>query len=214
VTRVNICAVIFDWGRTLWDSEKGCLFSDATATVRLLSQAYALTLVGLASDGEVGRRYALVRATGLERLFAVVLFAPDRKDRLCDEALARLHCPPQAVAIVDDRAVRGIRWGNRCGATTVWVRRGKFADELPTDDTGMPTHTITSLSELPAVLVWRRPCQRRVRRMVTVSAAPSHSRVCHNRCEWDYIGSETTRWLDRRYHGASYVHRYRPTIPP
>ena len=63
-------------------------------------------------------------------------------------ALSTLGLFPQEVAIVDDRAIRGIRWGNIHGAMTIWVKQGKFMHEEPNDETGMPTYTISKLEEI------------------------------------------------------------------
>lgn len=50
-------------------------------------------------------------------------------------------------AVVDDRIVRDIAWGNRSGATTVWFQNGEFANELPTPETGNPTHLIAEFAQ-------------------------------------------------------------------
>ena len=63
-----------------------------------------------------------------------------------------LDVAPHEIAIVDDRTRRGIRWGNRNGTTTIWLRQGKFSKELPDEDMGQPTYTINTLNDLFALL--------------------------------------------------------------
>lgn len=151
-----IKAVIFDWGRTLYDGEAGALFPDAAAVVEYLARTYTLAIVALITQGdyETGARdrRAILRDAGLAPYFASTLFAREDKDRLYARALEQLGRRACEVAIVDDRVQRGIRWGNRHGATTVWLRRGKFRDEPPTADTGQPTHIVSALTDLYKVL--------------------------------------------------------------
>jgi FMN phosphatase YigB (HAD superfamily) len=148
-------ALIFDWGRTLYDNEQDALFPEASGTVTALARHYTLAIVSLVSGDYAARRDQRLTAlhqSGLEQHFAAVEFVAEDKDAAYERVLAVLGTRPEEVAIVDDRAVRGIGWGNRRGATTIWLRRGRFADELPDDDTGPPTHTITNIAELPIVL--------------------------------------------------------------
>lgn len=151
-----IDAIIFDWGRTLYDSEVGALFPEVPELIPRLARSYRLAIVSLVSGDYAARsaaRLAMLRDSGLESHFAAVRFVASDKDRAYDETLAELGVAPSAVAIVDDRARRGIAWGNRHGATTIWLRRGRFADELPDAATGDPTHTLGAIGELAALLL-------------------------------------------------------------
>ena len=151
-----IRGVLFDWGRTLYDSDHAALFPEATRVVEELSARYALAIVALITRGDyaagIEERRAILRASNLERHFSAMFFAPADKDSLYPLALRRLCLSPEEVAIVDDRAIRGVRWGNRAGATTIWLRRGTFAQEWPDEETGAPTHTIADLGQLLDIL--------------------------------------------------------------
>ena len=149
-------AIIFDWGRTLYDSEREALFPEVPGLLPHLARSYRLAIVSLVSsdyERRAAERRAALRAMGLEPYFAAVRFVAADKDRAYTETLAELGVGPAAVAIVDDRARRGIAWGNRHGATTVWLRRGRFADEIPDADTGAPTHTIGAIGALATVFL-------------------------------------------------------------
>jgi FMN phosphatase YigB (HAD superfamily) len=151
-----IAAVIFDWGRTLWDSDAGALFPDVIPVLDYLAPRYRLAIVSLATSpnhaARAAERRAAIATHGLARYFDPVIFAVEDKDRAYADALRDLSLLPAQVAIVDDRTRRGIRWGNQHGALTIWFRNGKFADELPDDDTGSPTYTIVRLAKLRGVL--------------------------------------------------------------
>lgn len=148
-----IRAVIFDWGRTLWDNDAGALYPDAEPTLEALAGQYRLALCSVALESPE-ERLNLIRRTGLDRYFECMRAVPrgTPKDGILDETLAELALAPHEVAVVDDRMFRSIAWGNRVGATTFWVRRGRFADELPTRETGQPTYTIGAVADLLPIL--------------------------------------------------------------
>jgi FMN phosphatase YigB (HAD superfamily) len=74
------------------------------------------------------------------------------KDLIFDEIVNKLDLPRDEILIVDDRIIRGIRYGNKNGHPTVWFQNDKFADELPNKDTKEPTYMIHSLLELKEIL--------------------------------------------------------------
>jgi FMN phosphatase YigB (HAD superfamily) len=143
-----IRAIIFDWGRTLYDSESQALFPQTEKVLKILSKQYILAIVSLASDGNIERRQQVLQAYDIKKYFTAIYFAQKDKDPLYTMALSTLALSPQEVAIVDDRMIRGIRWGNIHGAMTIWVKQGKFMYEEPNDETGMPTYTIRNLEEI------------------------------------------------------------------
>ena len=51
-----IKAIIFDWGRTLYDGENQMLFPGTENVLQILSTLYILVIVSLASDGNIEKR--------------------------------------------------------------------------------------------------------------------------------------------------------------
>jgi len=45
-----------------------------------------------------------------------------------------------------------LKYGNLRGHPTVWLQKGKFADELPNEETKSPTFTIRTLEELADII--------------------------------------------------------------
>ncbi len=58
---------------------------------------------------------------------------------------------PEEVVCVGDRAKDEIRAGNRLGCTTVWMRRGRYAEEEPGEG-DRPTHQIRLLPQLSTLI--------------------------------------------------------------
>ena len=75
------------------------------------------------------------------------------KDALYEGLVAKRGLNLVETAVVDDRVIRGIAWGNRNGATTVWFQNGKFGEELPNTETGDPTHLITEFIQLKNIFL-------------------------------------------------------------
>jgi len=153
--RLMVRAIIFDWGRTLYDSEQGTLFPAVPTLLAELSRRYTLAIVSLVSGdfaSRVSARRSTVAEADIERFFAVIAFVPGDKEGAYRDVLAQLALSATDVAIVDDRVRRGIAWGNAQGATTIWLRRGRFADELPDTATGLPTYTIGAVEEITTTL--------------------------------------------------------------
>ena len=148
IERIN--TIVFDWGRTLWDPDNERLFPDAVAILERLASDRTLMIVSLATKGEaeIARRRAMIATLGIAKLFSDIVFVTEEKDAAYESLYAKHVLVPNETAIVDDRTMRGIAWGNRVGSTTIWFRNGKFADELPDETTGEPTHIIHEFSEL------------------------------------------------------------------
>ena len=147
---VNIQNIIFDWGRTLYDPDAEALFPGVREMLPWLSGKYKLYIVSLASKGEeeIVKRRKMIKDFGIEQYFQDIFFAPEDKDSLYEGLVAKYTLNLAETAVVDDRIIRGVAWGNRNGATTVWFQNGKFGTELPTVETGGPTHHITAFNDL------------------------------------------------------------------
>jgi FMN phosphatase YigB (HAD superfamily) len=148
----RIGAIIFDWGRTLFDSETKREFLDAAEVLSTFAgRGCRLALVSLVSaqaNATLEERKAQIERSPLRHFFEFVAVTEGDKDIILDEAVIALGLPRSEILIVDDRTVRGIRYGNRHGHPTAWFQNGKFAEELPTEETGAPAYTIHSLREL------------------------------------------------------------------
>lgn len=144
----TIKAIIFDWGRTLYDNDNKSLFSGVEELLGSLSQKYTLALVSLVGEGTIEERQEAIQRLGVDKYFVSIMLTYTDKDRLYDETLEKISLQPHEIGIVDDRVVRGIRWGNAHGCLTVWVRKGMFSNELPNNETGQPTYTVTDIREI------------------------------------------------------------------
>lgn len=148
----TIKAIIFDWGRTIYDTENHRLFPEVKSILEYLHTKYKLALVSLVKTGTIDERWQVIETNDLKKYFTSILFTETDKDTLYHETLAKLNLGRGEICIVDDRTIRGIAWGNKLGAMTIWLKKGKFANELPNEETGAPTYIIHELNELLTIL--------------------------------------------------------------
>ncbi len=146
-----IKAIIFDWGRTLYDKENERLFPETNKVLTYCGKRYKLAIVSLAVDGDIEGRFRLIDEYTIREHFQFMLFHEKDKDSLFRNALGNFGLAPKQVLVVDDRMKR-LQWAIQQGCKTVWIKKGKFSKEEPDAITGFPTHTITSLQELLGIV--------------------------------------------------------------
>jgi len=150
----NIKGVIFDYGRTLHEDESNQFLDNAKDVIQYLSKKYKLAIVSITWLETMEKRWKQIRDADLEKYFVSIELVPtpEEKERAFNDAIKKFGCSFHEVAIVDDRTVRGIKWGNQKGCVTIWLQKGKFSQELPNEETGQPSFIIKELNELKKYL--------------------------------------------------------------
>lgn len=153
---MKIKAIIFDWGRTLFDSEAKELYPESESVLEFChSRGLRLACASLVSgqaNATLDERKNQIENSVLRKFFEFVYVTDINKDIILAEIVAKLNLPREEILIVDDRTLRGIKYGNHNGHPTVWFQNGRFANELPNDETGTPTYTIQNLNELKDII--------------------------------------------------------------
>lgn len=152
----GINAIIFDWGRTLFDSDAKKEFPESEKILQQCRERrYRLAVVSLvtaAANSTLKERIEKIESSPLRHYFEIALVTDTDKDVLFNQVVTHFVLPRSEILIVDDRTVRGIRYGTRNGHPTAWIQKGKFAGELPNKETGQPTYIVHSLGELLELL--------------------------------------------------------------
>ncbi|MBI3984921.1 MAG: HAD family hydrolase [Candidatus Levybacteria bacterium] len=142
-----IKAVIFDWGRTIYDKENENIFAQTPAVLEYFSKKYKVVVVSLATDGDIETRFAKIEKYGLWKYLAFALFHKNDKDALFRNAFGNLRLNPEEILVVDDYMKR-LEFPIKAGCKAIWIKKGKFADFLPNEETGKPNYIINNLSEI------------------------------------------------------------------
>jgi 2-phospho-L-lactate transferase/gluconeogenesis factor (CofD/UPF0052 family)/FMN phosphatase YigB (HAD superfamily) len=125
-------------------------YPDTLNTLRELREAgYKLFLVTL---GRTVRQKNKLDRLGMAHMFdKVINEGPPSHDYWFAELLKEYRLAPEEVACVGDRTHDEIRSGNRLGCVTVWMRRGRYAEDEPSEG-DRPDHQIRFLAQLPTLL--------------------------------------------------------------
>ena len=144
--------IIFDFGRTLYDRDNDRFFPEVPEVLEKLAPKYKLVIVSMAVSDDPEERRKILKENNLEKYFDSMIFVKQDKDSAYEKVILDLRVNPEEIVIVDDRVKRGIAWGNRIGATTIWFRNGKFKDDLPDEKTGKPDYIINNLLKILLIL--------------------------------------------------------------
>lgn len=134
--------IIFDWKRTLYDPDAKSLVDGAFKLLEYVkSENIPVILVGKGGEDmqqEVDR-------LKVNRYFQKIIFAKGEKDP--DVFKAFISDNPSKTVLIGDRVRSELEIGNKLGATTIWVKQGKFATEKPENKNQEPEYTVGSLTE-------------------------------------------------------------------
>ncbi len=133
--------IIFDFNRTLYDPEAGAAVPGAIELLGALrARGEVLYLVSRLEPG----REDILASLGLEDFFERVSFVHDKEAAIGES----MRGSNGVVYVVGDHLHDEIRAGNRHGAKTIWLRRGKFAELKPESLMDVPWRTIEHLGDV------------------------------------------------------------------
>lgn len=132
--------IILDFNRTIYDPETGELVPGALALLTFLKERG--DTVHLISKKEGGRE-DLLDTLGIASYFTTVTFTEEKEPSMA--ALIKESASP--VYVIGDYLHNEIRYGNRYGAHTIWLKRGRFRDLKPELEDDVPWQTIEELTE-------------------------------------------------------------------
>lgn len=140
--------IIFDWKRTLYDPDEKNLIPGAIELLNFLKHKnIPLVLIGKGTQ----EMHDEVKRLGIKKYFTYILFREGVKD-------PNMYIPfidnnfPKDTIFIGDRVRSELAVGNSLGATTIWVKQGKFAGEEPESENQKPTFTVLSLPAIKAIL--------------------------------------------------------------
>jgi len=149
---MTIEAVLFDFGRTIYDSEMGSLFPGTIKTLESLSeQGLKLGLLTVAETNDLDSRVKELDNLGLSGFFQSIDIVPrstkgkDFKKLLRDFGMEE---KTENCLVVGDNLKREITAGNTIGAFTVWTRQRLSDDWKPQNEIQTPKVTIEAIEEL------------------------------------------------------------------
>ena len=142
-----INGIIFDFNRTLYDPENDRMTEGAIPLLENLSDlGYKLCLL---SKKTSPKRRELISQLGLDKYFMDIQVVEGSKTEVrlqqCADAMSLF---PKNIIFVSDRAQTDIPLGNKFGIRTVWYKSGKFANDLPRQESEKPNIIISKLDQV------------------------------------------------------------------
>ncbi|MFA5999814.1 MAG: HAD family hydrolase [Candidatus Paceibacterota bacterium] len=152
---MNIKAIIFDWGRTLFDVDTKKEMLDSEDVLSYCKQkGYKICVASLVrANTTIEERTNQIKALPLGKYIDMFEVSDvEDKDEMLNNLVRKLNLQKEELLFVDDRVVKSIKYGNKNNHPTIWLQKGPYANELPNPETGVPTFTIKTLSELKNIL--------------------------------------------------------------
>ncbi|MFA5791717.1 MAG: HAD hydrolase-like protein [Candidatus Paceibacterota bacterium] len=141
--------IIFDWKRTLYNPDDGTLIEGAKEILEVLQHKnIPLTLIGKGNAD----MYREVKRLEVEKYFSNIIFQDGLKENSLFEPYISKD-DPSSTFFIGDRVKSELAVGKSLGATTVWVRQGKFSMEEPENENQMPDYVVTTLIEVKDLLI-------------------------------------------------------------
>lgn len=140
--------VIFDWKRTLYDPDQKVLIAGAKNLLQFIkSNNIPMVLIGKGGE-EMNEE---VNRLGIRGYFKQIIFAEGEKNlHMFMPYISEVNS--KKTLFIGDRVRSELEIGKKLGATTIWVKQGKFAAELPLNSDQKPDHIVSSLSACRAIL--------------------------------------------------------------
>ncbi len=141
-------AIIFDYTRTIYDPENSSVFPGAIELIQEYKNA-GFKIFMVAKGGNERRKQ--VADLNISYHFEKIVIKPEKTEE--DFINIMRECEKDTeFYVVGDRARREIRFGNQCGMTTIWFRKGKFASEDPKEAIERPDYIIDELEEIKEII--------------------------------------------------------------
>ena len=142
-----IKAVIFDFNRTLYDPDSKGIEKETRGMLYCLKDSRIK--LGLIS---VNSRKMLIDDLGLPIIFSFILFTDEKTKEDFENAMEQLKASKEETIVVGDEIKSEIKAANKAGIRTVWLRKGKFADEFPDSIEEEPDYVIEEISDIIQII--------------------------------------------------------------
>jgi len=137
--------VVFDLCRTLYDPDTEGLIKDTKLVLgTLVKRGFTLCVITRARSSP----HSLLNTLGIRKFFRRIVVSPEKSEEDFERIFSDKHFDRYESFVVGDRVREEIFYGNRLGLQSIWLRAGKFADEIPVDAREQPTYIIGQLKNV------------------------------------------------------------------
>jgi FMN phosphatase YigB (HAD superfamily) len=137
--------IIFDYNRTIFDPDTDNLYFGVLDLLQKLSQKYELFLISRNEPTRKGRLEKL----NIKNYFQKILFVEEKSKQIFQEIAG----DTKNVIVIGDSIGDEIKIGNQLGFTTIRLKKGKFATQIPQNKNELAKFEITEISELENIIL-------------------------------------------------------------
>lgn len=137
-------SIIFDWKRTLYNPDDSTLIDGAIDVLNYFSRHnIPMFLIGKGQQ----EMHDETNRLNVAKYFQDILFVEGSKDPNDFMKYMNLSFPSRTI-VIGDRINSELAVGKSVGAITIWVKQGKFANELPQNENQNPDFVVSNLWEV------------------------------------------------------------------
>lgn len=141
--------IVFDFNRTIYNPETGRLAPSARFVLQtLLQRGFTLYLISRAGQS----KKQIIDKFGLRKYFDHILLVREKNKESFKRLVNLKLVIHESSFVIGDRVREEIAIGNILSLQTIWVRIGKFSDELPQKKIEQPKYIINALKDVLKII--------------------------------------------------------------
>lgn len=137
--------IIFDYNRTIFDTETDNLYPGVLELLQKLSVKYELFLI---SRNEPMRKKRL-EELNIKNYFQKILFVDEKSERIFEEIAGGT----KKIVVIGDSISDEIKIGNQLGFFTIRLKKGKFAMDIPKNKNEIAKTEIAGFNDLENIIL-------------------------------------------------------------
>ena len=142
----EIEAVILDFNRTLFDPKKSKIEDEAIELLNLIkNKRWKSSLITIGNEAREEQISPIIS------FFDFIKIVPTKKRSDFGKLVRIMGVNCCKTLVIGDRVKKEIRFGKELGIRTIWLKKGKFSNELPNENE-KPDWTFNSLTEITSFL--------------------------------------------------------------
>lgn len=136
--------MIFDWKRTLYNPDCKKLVTGTPKLLQFLKKTNTIIILIGKGGNEMFKE---VKRLNIEKYFSKIIFQEGKKDiKVFSQFVSTKN--PKLTMVVGDRVRSEIELGNKLKTMTIWLKQGKFSEELPLNKFQEPNFVVNSIKKL------------------------------------------------------------------
>jgi len=140
--------IILDFNRTLYDPDIADMVPGSKEFLEKYSKDYILAIIGKGDE----KRRKIIDDLGLINFLSYMTIVEEKTLEQFQCLIKQYPFPTSKIWSIGDRTKKEMKYSNLCNVNTIWLKSGKFAEELPSSKEETPNYTVTSFKEIEDII--------------------------------------------------------------